>query len=45
MGKETLFALIVSLLTWIGVWIYLFRLDRATRQLEKTLRDVPREEL
>ena len=40
MPKETIFALAVSLLTWIGVWVYLLRLDRLTHALERQARDL-----
>ena len=40
MGKETIFALAVSLLTWLGVWVYLLRLDVLARSLERTARDL-----
>ena len=35
LGKETIFALAVALLTWFGVFGYLLRLDALTRHLEK----------
>lgn len=40
MPKETIFALVVSLLTWGGVWAYLLRLDRLTHALERQARDI-----
>ena len=40
MAKETIFALAVSLLTWGGVWAYMLRLDRLTRALERTAREL-----
>ena len=39
LSNETLFTLIIALLTWFGVFAYLLRLDSLTRALEKKLRD------
>jgi len=39
LSKDALFGLIVALLTWGGVWVYLFRLDRLTRRVENLVRD------
>ncbi len=40
MGKETAFALAVSLLTWGGVWAYMLRLDLLTRSLQRATREL-----
>ena len=45
MPKETIFALAVSLITWGGVWVYLLRLDRLTRALERQARDINEREV
>ncbi|MDF2440678.1 MAG: hypothetical protein JWN98_1662 [Abditibacteriota bacterium] len=39
LSKDAVFALAIALLTWGGVWFYLFRLDRLTRRVENMLRD------
>lgn len=39
LSKDALFGLVVALLTWAGVWIYLFRLDRMTKRVEDLIRD------
>jgi len=33
------YILAVALLTWGGVWLYLLRLEKLTRQLEKSVED------
>ena len=39
LSKDALFGLVVALVTWVGVWIYLFRLDRMTKRVENLMRD------
>lgn len=39
LSKDALFGLIVALLSWVGVWMYLFRLDRMTKRVENLIRD------
>ena len=38
-SKETLFTLVIALITWFGVFAYLLRLDLLTRALEKRTRE------
>ncbi len=37
--------LAVALITWGGVFLYLWRLDRMSRKLEESVRDLPRADL
>ena len=40
MSKESLFVLVVALLTWGGVFLYLLRLELLTRHLERQVQEM-----
>lgn len=36
----TLAPLVVSMIIWVGLWLYLIRLDRKIRELEKNAKKI-----